>query len=132
MRRLPKLKSRYQRKAQVVEESKKAAVVPTSQPPTGSAPDFQGFKQSSQPSSSRPTVTSPQPLRALDCRPSRGTSGRNRSPSSSATAFSDLAKEGRKQLNHLIGFLGKGESVNAGSGGKGKPRIENCSHQKRA
>ncbi|KAF9262724.1 RhoGAP-domain-containing protein [Marasmius fiardii PR-910] len=115
---LPKLKSRYQRKFQEVEDSKKAAAAPTLSPTAGFSPDYQGLKPTSQPSSSRPTVTSPQPLRALDRRPSGGAGGRNRSPSSSATAFSDFAKEGKKQLNSLIGFLEKSGSVNAGSGGK--------------
>ncbi len=41
----------------------------------------------------RPTVTSPQPLRAIDRRPSGSAPGRNRSPSS-GTAFSDLAHQG--------------------------------------
>lgn len=45
---------------------------------------------------SRPIVTAPQPLRALDRRPSTSNqTGRNRSPSSS-TAFSDLAHQGTK------------------------------------
>ena len=78
------------------------------------------------PNAPRPQVASPQPLRALDRRPSGTYGGRNRSPTSS-TAFSDLAHQGlsvcfflkkksiesspiagKKQLNQLIGFLDKG------------------------
>jgi hypothetical protein len=62
-------------------------------------------------------VTSPQPLRALERRPSGSApSGRNRSPSSS-TAFSDLAQHGKKQLNHLRGFLEKSGTVKESLGG---------------
>lgn len=61
-------------------------------------------------------VTSPQPLRPLDRRPSgSGPKERNRSPSS-GTAFSDLASHGKKQLNQLITFLDKGGSKELGSG----------------
>jgi hypothetical protein len=67
---------------------------------------------------SRPTVTAPQPLRALDRRPSGSHhTTRNRSPSSS-TAFSDLAHQGKKQLNQLIGFLDKGGSAKDGLGNR--------------
>jgi hypothetical protein len=45
------------------------------------------------PNVSRSQVTSPQPLRALDRRPSGNYGGRNRSPTSS-TAFSDFAHQG--------------------------------------
>lgn len=62
-------------------------------------------------------VTSPQPLRALERRPSGSApSGRNRSPSSS-TPFSDLAHHGKKQLNQLRGFLEKSGSVKESLGG---------------
>uniref|UniRef100_A0A0W0FAQ9 Rho-GAP domain-containing protein n=1 Tax=Moniliophthora roreri TaxID=221103 RepID=A0A0W0FAQ9_MONRR len=115
---LPRLKNRYLKKYQEVEESKRAAAspsMPIQQPTPG--PDYHGLGPRSHPTSSRPQVTSPQPLRALDRRPSGSApSGRNRSPSSS-TAFSDFAKEGKKQLNQLIGLLDKGGSVKDTLGG---------------
>ncbi|KAL0567794.1 hypothetical protein V5O48_014204 [Marasmius crinis-equi] len=130
---LPKLRQRYNRKFQEVEvcfnslcdifagliqikENKRAAAAPTSPPPTSTThPDYSGLRDSHP---SRPTVTSPQPLRALDRRPSGSApGGRNRSPSS-GTAFSDFAKEGKKQLNQLIGLLDKGGSVRDGAGGR--------------
>ncbi|KAL0573648.1 hypothetical protein V5O48_008320, partial [Marasmius crinis-equi] len=130
---LPKLRQRYNRKFQEVEvcfdslcdisagliqikENKRAAAAPTSPPPTSTThPDYSGLRDSHP---SRPTVTSPQPLRALDRRPSGSApGGRNRSPSS-GTAFSDFAKEGKKQLNQLIGLLDKGGSVRDGPGGR--------------
>ncbi|KAF5384703.1 hypothetical protein D9757_006266 [Collybiopsis confluens] len=112
---LPKLKSRYSKKFAEVEESKRAAaaIPPTS--PIMPTSDYQGLSKS--PSSSRPTVTAPQPLRALDRRPSGSApSGRNRSPSSN-TAFSDLAQQGKKQLNTLMGFLDKSATVKDSLGG---------------
>ncbi|KAJ8081909.1 hypothetical protein PM082_007755 [Marasmius tenuissimus] len=113
---LPRLKQRYNRKYQEVEEIKRAAAAPISPPPTATThPDYQGLRDA-QPS--RPTVTSPQPLRALDRRPSGSAPGvRNRSPSS-GHAFSEFAKEGKKQLNQLIGLLDKGGSVRDPSGGR--------------
>ncbi|EEB91059.1 hypothetical protein MPER_10651 [Moniliophthora perniciosa FA553] len=115
---LPRLKNRYLKKYQEVEESKRVAAspsVPTQQPTPG--PDYHGLGPRSHPTPSRPQVTSPQPLRALDRRPSGSApGGRNRSPSSS-TAFSDLAKEGKKQLNQLIGLLDKSGSVKDTLGG---------------
>ncbi|KAF8912956.1 hypothetical protein CPB84DRAFT_1820455 [Gymnopilus junonius] len=111
---LPKLKSRYAKKYSEVEEQKRAALTT---PPIASltSPTSNSEHSKSNPSiPSRPTVTAPQPLRALDRRPSGSVpSGRNRSPSSS-TAFSDLAHQGKKQLNQLIGFLDKGGSVKDG------------------
>ncbi|KAJ7630593.1 hypothetical protein FB45DRAFT_915968 [Roridomyces roridus] len=89
---LPKLKSKYLKKFAEVEESKRAAAA---------AP----------PLSPVAAVTSPQPLRALERRPSGSApSGRNRSPSSS-TAFSDLAHQGKRQLNQLRGLLEKSGTV---------------------
>ncbi|PPQ63698.1 hypothetical protein CVT24_004278 [Panaeolus cyanescens] len=99
---LPKLKSRYAKKYSEVEEQKRstANAIPTSPPLTSSSSDH-GPKPSLS-NSTRPTVTAPQPLRALDRRPSTsGPTGRNRSPSSS----------GKKQFTQLIGFLDKGGSV---------------------
>ena len=125
-----------------MKEQKKAAAVitPTSPLPTPSmGPDPQYHQLSNSRSNPsmplRPTVTAPQPLRALDRRPSgSGLTGRNRSPTSS-TAFSDLAHQGKvltvvvmqfalifcqgkKQLNQLIGFLDKGSSANSLGGNR--------------
>ncbi|KAJ4499121.1 hypothetical protein C8R41DRAFT_85507 [Lentinula lateritia] len=112
---LPKLKSRYTKKFAEVEESKRAAANPPTSPtiPTG---DYQVLSKS--PGPTRPTVTAPQPLRALDRRPSGSAPGaRNRSPSSN-TAFADLAQHGKKQLNSLMGFLDKSGSVKESLGGR--------------
>ncbi|GLB36502.1 putative GTPase-activator protein for Rho-like GTPases [Lyophyllum shimeji] len=119
---LPKLKSKYNKKFTEVEEQKRAAAaIPPTSPTTPSLGLDQHHHLSNSRSNpsipSRPTVTSPQPLRALDRRPSgSGPTGRNRSPSSS-TAFSDLAHQGKKQLNQLIGFLDKGGAVKETLGG---------------
>lgn len=111
---LPKLKNRYTKKYSEVEEQKRAAAsvpVISTLPSPALNPDQYTSNKSNSSIPSRPTVTSPQPLRALDRRPSGSVpTGRNRSPSSS-TAFSDLAHQGKKQLNQLIGFLDKGGSV---------------------
>ncbi|KAG6827483.1 hypothetical protein H0H92_011586 [Tricholoma furcatifolium] len=113
---LPKLKSKYGKKFAEVEEQKRAATVsPTPQMPSpalgsGSEQYHHLSNSRSNPSiPTRPAVTGPQPLRALDRRPSgSGPPPRNRSPSSS-TPFSDFAHQGKKQLNQLIGgFLDKG------------------------
>jgi hypothetical protein len=105
---LPKLKSRYVKKYAEVEvcqmplfqlstftccqEQKRSAstvsVNPPMPPPSQSL-DNDGIAANAP----RPQVTSPQPLRALDRRPSGSYGGRNRSPTSS-TAFSDLAHQG--------------------------------------
>ncbi|KAF9023411.1 hypothetical protein BDZ89DRAFT_955713 [Hymenopellis radicata] len=117
---LPRLKSRYTKKFAEVEEQKQAALAPSMPPQSPPPPEPQSATTSrGYPAPARPTVTSPQPLRALDRRPSgSGPSGRNRSPSSS-TAFSDLAHQGKKQLNTLIGFLDtKGGSVKDSLGGR--------------
>ncbi|KAF8640997.1 hypothetical protein AX17_000642 [Amanita inopinata Kibby_2008] len=108
---LPKLKARYYKKFTEVEDQKRAAAAapppPPLPPPASSIEPYQAINVSR----SNPTVTGPQPLRALDRRPSAGTSiGRNRSPSSS-TPFSDLAHQGKRQLNQLMGFLDKGGTV---------------------
>jgi len=57
---------------------------------------------------------SPQPLRPLDRNPSGG-GPRNRSPSGSTTAFSDLAQHGKKQLNQLITLLDKEGGIRGSS-----------------
>ncbi|KAG6837886.1 hypothetical protein H0H93_013039 [Arthromyces matolae] len=122
---LPKLKSKYGKKFTEVEEQKRVATTSTSPPPPHPSPP-QGSDQyhhlsnsKSNPSiPSKPTVTGPQPLRALDRRPSgSGAPPRNRSPSSS-TAFSDLAHQGKKQFNQLIGFLDKGGVKESLGGGR--------------
>ncbi|KAG5648266.1 hypothetical protein DXG03_006225 [Asterophora parasitica] len=118
---LPKLKAKYTKKFTEVEEQKRAVTVPTLPLPAPSLDASQhhhlGNSRSNPSIPSRPTVTGPQPLRALDRRPSgSGPTGRNRSPTSS-TAFSDLAHQGKKQLNQLIGFLDKGGAVKDSLGG---------------
>ena len=60
-------------------------------------------------------MTSPQPLRPLERRTSLGQGSRNRSPSS-GTAFSDLAHQGKRQLNTLMGLLDKSGSVHERGG----------------
>ncbi|KAF9569859.1 RhoGAP-domain-containing protein [Agrocybe pediades] len=119
---LPKLKTRYAKKYSEVEEQKRAALnVPLTSPglsPTLSADQYISGSKGNPTMPSRPIVTSPQPLRALDRRPSGSVpTGRNRSPSSS-TPFSDLAHQGKKQLNQLIGFLDKGGSAKDTIGGR--------------
>ena len=119
---LPKLKRTYLRKCQDVEDHKAAAAAAPNAhhaPKTDVAPQFPAEQlgspltnsKSNPQVSSKLVVTSPQPLRPLDRRPSGGSpNARNRSPSTN-TAFSDLAHQGKKQLNQLIGFLDKGGSV---------------------
>ncbi|THV06112.1 RhoGAP-domain-containing protein [Dendrothele bispora CBS 962.96] len=117
---LPRLKSRYLKKYAEVEEQKRAAAAPTSPAQSPTSPDYQGITNSRSPpnSNTRPVVTSPQPLRALDRRPSGSApGGRNRSPSATTTAFSDLAQHGKKQLNQLRGFLEKSGTVKENFGG---------------
>ena len=117
---LPKLKRTYLCKCQDVEDHKAAAAAPNAHhaPKTDVAPLFPAEQlcnpltnSKSNPQVSRKlVVTSPQPLRPLDRRPSGSPNARNRSPSTN-TAFSDLAHRGKKQLNKLIGFLDQGGSV---------------------
>jgi hypothetical protein len=118
------------------EQKKVSAGLAVSLQPPPSLPEQAGSNFRYNPNNpGRPTVTSPQPLRALDRRPSSGgTSVRNRSPSSS-TAFSDLAHQGalfscdcsvvnsssrigKKQFGQLIGLLDKGNAVKDGLGGR--------------
>ncbi|SJL05827.1 uncharacterized protein ARMOST_09163 [Armillaria ostoyae] len=116
---LPKLKTKYIKKFAEVEESKKAALSPPTSPqsPPSDAHHITTSMKPNHLGTARPTVTSPQPLRAIDRRPSGSAPGRNRSPSS-GTAFSDLAHQGKRQLNTLIGFLDKSGSVKDSLGGK--------------
>jgi len=112
---LPRLKAKYVKKFAEAEvnpflcvvllpapiscqEQKRAGAISTPTPPLHPPPTADQHELSNSRSNpslpSRPTVTGPQPLRALDRRPSgSGLTGRNRSPSSS-TAFSDLAHQG--------------------------------------
>lgn len=105
---LPKLKSRYTKRFFEVEEQKRANAPPgpTSPPPVAeNTTSYLNHKGGINPGGpSRPT--NPQPLRALDRKPS-GSGPRNRSPSA-GTGLSDLAHQGKKQLNQIIGgFLDK-------------------------
>ncbi|KAJ6501691.1 hypothetical protein C8R47DRAFT_238374 [Mycena vitilis] len=113
---LPRLKAKYLKKFADVEESKRAAAAAPPLSPT--APTASGADHHKPNVLNAPIrVTSPQPLRALERRPSGSApSGRNRSPSSS-TAFSDLAHHGKKQLNQLRGFLEKSGTVKESLGG---------------
>ncbi|KAJ6604252.1 RhoGAP domain-containing protein [Mycena vulgaris] len=94
---LPRLKAKYARKFAEVEESKRAAAAA---PPLSPTPLTASGTEHANPKAAQPGV----PLRP---------SGRNRSPSSS-TAFSDLAQQGKKQLNQLRGFLEKSGTVKDG------------------
>ncbi|KDQ54847.1 hypothetical protein JAAARDRAFT_181517 [Jaapia argillacea MUCL 33604] len=98
---LPRLKRNYLRKCQEVDEHKAAAAA--AQTPSSSTASFQTDNSQAP---LKPVVTAPQPLRPLDRRPSVTAPTRNRSPSSS-TALSDLAHQGKKQLNQLMTFLDK-------------------------
>ncbi|KAF5336909.1 hypothetical protein D9611_003445 [Ephemerocybe angulata] len=104
---LPKLKYRYAKKFSEVEDQKRAnaPLPPTSPPPAADGASYMNHPKYNNGGPSRPSVAGPQPLRALDRRPSgSGPSARNRSPSS-GTAFSDLAHHGKKQFNQIIGGL---------------------------
>ncbi|KAF5356100.1 hypothetical protein D9756_004035 [Leucocoprinus leucothites] len=117
---LPRLKGRYLKKFSEVEEQKKASTIPSVPlQPTQSVPDQHSSNSKNNGSNTgRPTVTSPQPLRALDRRPSgSGIPPRNRSPSSSTGPFSDFAHQGKRQLNQLMGLLDKGAAVKDSLGG---------------
>ncbi|THH12879.1 hypothetical protein EW146_g7284 [Bondarzewia mesenterica] len=122
---LPKLKRQYLRKCQEVEDYKAASMAASMASPSGaSSPTHEGqvnvlIPSRSNPSlPSRPSVTSPQPLRPLDRRPS-GSVPRNRSPSTS-TALQDLAHQGKRQLNQLITFLDKSGNMKEGLVGRGQ------------
>ncbi|KAJ7169513.1 hypothetical protein C8R46DRAFT_1217206 [Mycena filopes] len=116
---LPKLKAKYAKKFAEVEDSRRAAAAAPPLSPTPMTASGATDLKSAAPSAPL-RVTSPQPLRALERRPSGSApSARNRSPSSS-TAFSDLAHHGKKQLNQLRGFLEKSGSVKESLGGGGR------------
>jgi hypothetical protein len=85
-----------------IQEQKKASVSPpVPLQPIQSVPEQHGSNLKNNGSNpGRPTVTSPQPLRALDRRPSASGIPRNRSPSSS-TPFSEFAHQGMP----VIGLL---------------------------
>ncbi|KAI9431433.1 hypothetical protein H4582DRAFT_2085110 [Lactarius indigo] len=104
---LPKFKRAYLKKCQEFEDHRLASV-----PSAGIGQVFNVPEGSAVPGSrsnpnlaSKSQVASPQPLRPLDRKPSSG-APRNRSPSTS-TALSDLAQQGKKQLNQLITLLDK-------------------------
>ncbi|KAI0317997.1 hypothetical protein OF83DRAFT_1171488 [Amylostereum chailletii] len=116
---LPKLKRAYLRKCQEVEDHRAASAV---SPVAGQAPVYgdnapMNNSRSNPNLPSRPTVTAPQPLRPMERRPSGSAPNRNRSPPTS-TSFSDLAHQGKRQLNQLMTFLDKGASVKDGVGGR--------------
>ncbi|KAF8272362.1 hypothetical protein EI94DRAFT_1776950 [Lactarius quietus] len=103
---LPKFKRAYLKKCQDFEDHRLAST------PPGVGQVFSVPEGSTVPGSrsnpnlpSKMQVASPQPLRPLDRKPSSG-GPRNRSPSTS-TALSDLAQQGKKQLNQLITLLDK-------------------------
>ncbi|THH01505.1 hypothetical protein EW026_g1185 [Hermanssonia centrifuga] len=114
----PKLQRTYLKKAQDVEESKSAAA---NAPPLSPTATYEHtplvLPKGGSGLQTRPVVTSPQPLRPLDRRPS-GSVGqtRNRSPSTS-TALQDLAHQGKRQLNQLITFLDKSGNMKETLGG---------------
>ncbi|OCH92733.1 RhoGAP-domain-containing protein [Obba rivulosa] len=112
---LPRLKRNYLKKCQEVEDYKAAAAAagPLSPTSTPEQFNFNVTPRTSQSGPTRPTVTSPQPLRPLDRRPSQHAGPRNRSPSTS-TALQDLAHQGKKQLNQLKTFLDKGGNIKDG------------------
>ncbi|KAJ7071476.1 hypothetical protein C8F01DRAFT_1110681 [Mycena amicta] len=120
---LPKLRTKYAKKFTEVEEIKRAAAVVPPFAPTALTPGTDLHTSPPKPAAVNAPlrVTSPQPLRALERRPSGSApSGRNRSPSSS-TAFSDLAQHGKKQLNQLRGLLEKSGSVKETLGSAKEP-----------
>ncbi|TFK57655.1 RhoGAP-domain-containing protein [Heliocybe sulcata] len=111
---VPKLKRNYLKKCQDVEDYKLAASSPSQH--SSSQSDGPPMKYPLSPTS-KSLVTAPQPLRPVERRPSGGPggTGRNRSPSSS-TALQDLAHQGKRQLNQLMGFLEKRDTVRDGLG----------------
>ncbi|KAI0047664.1 RhoGAP-domain-containing protein [Auriscalpium vulgare] len=106
---LPKLKRTYLKKCQDVEDYKQTVTSPVAAAP---APMFQDTgavptSRSNPNLVTKPVVTAPQPLRALERRPSGSArTTRSRSPPTSSS-LSDLAHHGKKQLNQLITFLDK-------------------------
>ncbi|KAH6916798.1 hypothetical protein BKA70DRAFT_1485592 [Coprinopsis sp. MPI-PUGE-AT-0042] len=115
---LPRLKTRYAKKFSEVEDQRRGPPQLPTSPLTSptietAAFNFNSRSTPAQPST-RPTVTGPQPLRALDRRQSLGS--RNRSPGG---GLSDLAHQGKGKLNQLIGgFLDKGGVKDTLSGGR--------------
>lgn len=102
---LPKLKRAYIKKCQDVEDHKSVAISAASHAKSDLRhPDSQGQYQRDP--STRPVVTSPQPLRPLERRASTSTTATR--PRSPPTTLSDIASQGKKQLNQLITFLDKG------------------------
>ncbi|KAA1468463.1 RhoGAP-domain-containing protein [Dentipellis sp. KUC8613] len=116
---LPKLKRAYLRKCQEMEDYKSSPTVVS--PTAGQQPSFQDPSVAYGTSKSNPLgkpITSPQPLRPLERRASASApSTRNRSPSTSG-ALSDLAHQGKRQLNQLMTFLDKTAAAKDGMGGR--------------
>ncbi|GJE85925.1 RhoGAP-domain-containing protein [Phanerochaete sordida] len=112
----PKLKRSYMKKSQDVEEFKAAAANGAPLSPTAVHEINPFVLPKPDKGSGKPVVTAPQPLRPLDRRPSthQNAPARNRSPSTS-TALSDLAHQGKRQLNQLITFLDKAGNVKDGN-----------------
>ncbi|KAI0035293.1 hypothetical protein K488DRAFT_76750 [Vararia minispora EC-137] len=107
---LPKLKRAYLRKCQEVEDHKAASSAFSSN--SSQAPIFSD--------SQRPSVTSPQPLRPMERKASLGgSSARSRSPPAvDRPTLSDLAYQGKRQLNQLMNLLDKGNTAKDGMGGR--------------
>ncbi|KDQ30407.1 hypothetical protein PLEOSDRAFT_1062427 [Pleurotus ostreatus PC15] len=119
---LPKLRGRYVKRFAEVEEIRGDGRKPGNLNGQGLSNPYANLSQSFAANGGRPTVTSPQPLRALDRRPSGSTrpsagGPRNRSPSTS-TPFADLAQQGKKQLGHFITFLDRDKSMKGSNKGE--------------
>ncbi|KAF7322697.1 Glucosamine 6-phosphate N-acetyltransferase [Mycena chlorophos] len=131
---LPKLRNKYTKKFAEVEESKRAVAVVPPVSPTALVPSAD-VHTSPKAQNVPLRVTSPQPLRALERRASGGApTSRNRSPSgssSSTTAFSDLAHQGKKQLNQLRGLLEKSGTVKESLGNTREPHALKAVRAKR-
>lgn len=113
---IPKLKRNYIRKCQDADEHRISNQPPVTSPtqPTIPMPSSEGRNAPNSP----PVVTGPQPLRPITRRASGGQpTSRNRSPSS-GTALADLAHQGKRQLNQLMTFLDKNNTIKDGIGGR--------------
>ncbi|PCH33303.1 RhoGAP-domain-containing protein [Wolfiporia cocos MD-104 SS10] len=121
---LPKLRLKYIKKCQEAEDYKAALAMLSSttsassnfhsDPPAGfSAPlpnlNLKGPNSKGYPSlSPRPFVTTPQPPRPLDRRPSTSGSSSHARTQSTANSLQDAFHSGKRQLNQLMTFLDKG------------------------
>ncbi|KAF9786030.1 RhoGAP-domain-containing protein [Thelephora terrestris] len=123
---LPKLKRAYIKKCQDVEDHKSVALSAASHAKS----DLRYADSQVRDPTTRPIVTSPQPLRPLERRASTSTtSTRPRSP---PTAFSDIASQGKKQLNQLITFLDKGSAKEALRGGSDRDPLRSVRAKREA